>query len=724
MQIEVKDSPKTDDKNIPHCQDFYTYKRRKTREVKVGNVGVGGANPIRLQSMTTTRTTDTDATVAQALRMVAAGCEIVRITAPTVDDAKNLKNIKKGLLDRGCKVPLVADIHFLPAAAMEAADHVEKVRINPGNFVDSKLFKVKEYTDTEYERELVRIEERFTPLVLKMKKLGRAMRIGTNHGSLSDRIMNRYGDSPEGMVESALEFVRICEKNNYFDVILSMKSSNPKVMIGAYRLLAARMAEAGMEYPFHLGVTEAGDGEDGRIKSSIGIGSLLDDGIGDTIRVSLTEDPEFEIPVCIQIADLYQKKNAAGAAQATAADITGKTGQHANGSQHPVMYVDSLHHYARRKTRPYKIGPFRLGGENLVRVISDFTPYLAKAKAAGKDTSETLMQILEEQLGSGKTIAPEIIQWTIRNADDVKALEDCRKRLSTETSRLAFYGHFENSLDTVGAGLDLVQLASFKYADGDDAATRKNKFSQFVKAAAGKKVPVMLYTNKCETPEKLAKWGEVTPAYNTLSGIQWCEELGHRDLLLGFNLPERSHFIHNVRYLAAKLKEMGKDYPMHLRIPPMQGESFDDYRVDASIAIGSLLCDGIGDSVQAGAGLDPKQDLELLYNILQASGVRITKTEYVSCPSCGRTLFDLQSTTERIRSKTGHLKGLKIAIMGCIVNGPGEMADADFGYVGGAPGKINLYVGKECVQKSIPTEIADEKLIELIKTHGKWSEPA
>ncbi len=682
-----------------HCKNLYAFARRKTREVMVGSVGVGGANPIRVQSMTTTRTIDTDATVAQTIRLVNSGCEIVRITAPTVDDARNLKNIKAALLSKGVKVPIVADIHFLPAAAMEAAEHVEKVRVNPGNFVDSKQFKIKEYTDEEYAKELIRIEERFAPLVEKLKKYNCALRIGTNHGSLSDRIMNRYGDSPEGMVESALEFVRICEKYDYREIILSMKSSNPKVMIAAYRLLAARMDELGMDYPFHLGVTEAGDGEDGRIKSAIGIGSLLEDGIGDTIRVSLTEEPELEVPVCHQISAPFHKK----APDPLPPCLTA-----------PATYADNLYHYTRRKTREIAIGPFKFGGENTVRIISNFS--------ASHPDADSLIRLLEAQLANTKSLAPEIIEWPIRTRQDLSDLELCRKQLSKETSRLAFFARFEDTLDLVPSALDLVQCASFKYKPGDAPDVRKGKFVQFVQKSRAKNVPILLEAGECHDPAKIAKFGALAPAYNTISGMTWCEDLGMDKLILSFALPDLSASIHNTRYLVSQLYEKNKDYPLHLRINPSEIGNYEQHRIDASIQLGSLLCDGIGDSVQAGAGLDPKQDLELVYNILQAAGVRITKTEYVSCPSCGRTLFDLQSTTERIRSKTGHLKGVKIAIMGCIVNGPGEMADADFGYVGGAPSKINLYVGKECVEKNIPSEIADEKLIELIKKHGKWVE--
>lgn len=696
--INIKTPVMELEKKLLHCKDLYGYHRRKTRVVMVGNVAVGGKNPIRIQSMTTTLTQDTDATVAQAIRLAKAGCEIIRITAPTVEDAKNLGNIKKALLAKGIENPLVADIHFLPAASMEAAEHVEKVRINPGNYVDSKVFKTMEYTDEAYQKELDRMEERFTPLVLKMKKLGRSIRIGTNHGSLSDRIMNRYGDSPEGMVESALEFVRICEKNSYYEIILSMKSSNPKVMIAAYRLLAARMDALGMDYPFHLGVTEAGDGEDGRIKSAIGIGSLLEDGIGDTIRVSLTEEPEEEVPVCRQIAKPFNGREPAPLSPISKKDLD-------------VVFTDNLYHYSRRSSREIKVGPFKLGAGNPVRIISNFSLSHPNAKS--------MLTLLEAQLANPKSIAPEIIEWPVKNAGDIKELEEAKRILSKETSRLAFLGRFENCPELLEKGLDLVDCALFKSGPEDTNESRKKKFVEFVKLSKEKDLPIIMESVKCLDPEKLARTGWLTPAHNLIKGIEWCESLGMKKMILSFNLPERSHLIHNLRYFAASAK--GKDYPIHIRIPPE--DNYEEHRISASVAIGSLLCDGIGDIVQAGTGKDPKQDLELIYNILQAAGVRITKTEYVSCPSCGRTLFDLQSTTDRIRSKTNHLKGVKIAIMGCIVNGPGEMADADFGYVGGAPGKINLYVGKECVQKSIPTENADEKLIDLIKQHGKWQEP-
>jgi (E)-4-hydroxy-3-methylbut-2-enyl-diphosphate synthase len=650
--------------------------------------------------MTTTPTTDVDGTVAQSIRMIEAGCEIVRITAPKMADARALGEIRKKLNLKGfSKIPLVADIHFNPECAIEAANHVEKVRVNPGNYADFKAFKTIEYSDAEYAAELSRLEERFTPLVLKCKNLGRSMRLGCNHGSLSDRIMNRYGDSPLGMVEAALEFVRICQKNNYFDIILSMKASNPKVMIEAYRLLVARMDEEDMDYPLHLGVTEAGYGEDGRIKSAIGIGSLLNDGLGDTIRVSLTEDPEFETPVAAQIV------------QATKGETAKPEANHSG-----LSHVDDFYTYCRRPTRELTVGPFKLGGENPVRVINDFTPWLRHAKS-GKEAAAMILEVLEAELKTGKDNVPEILEWNVTDEKDLAFLRECRKVLGPETSRVAFLGRF-NDLSLAQQGLPEVHLALFTAPRSLADHERMEQFRQFIRAAKAAQVPVLLESTACHR-------GKLKPAQNLLRGVAICEEEGHQELLLSLNLPTVQEIASNVRLAVALLRDRDgagmKSYPLHLRYPGR--EFFEDERIEASVAFGSLLCDGIGDSAQAGQGAAPKKDLELLYNILQGAGVRITKTEFVSCPSCGRTLFDLQTTTERIKEKTGHLKGVKIAIMGCIVNGPGEMADADFGYVGGAPGKINLYVGKDCVEKGIPFEESDERLIQLIQSHGKWVDP-
>ncbi len=538
--------------NPTYCASRFAYQRRKTREVAIGNVIVGGEQPIRVQSMTTTRTQDIDATLAQTIRLVDVGCEIVRITAPTVTDAQAIGEVKKRLRALGIDVPLVADIHFSPAAALEAAEHVEKVRVNPGNFADQKFFRVREYTDQDYAAEIARIEERFAPLVRKCKERGVAMRIGSNHGSLSDRIMNRYGDTPAGMVESALEFVRIARKHDYHDIVLSMKASNPKIMIQAYRLLVARMDEEGLDpYPLHLGVTEAGLGEDGRIKSAVGIGALLDDGLGDTVRVSLTEDPEAEVPVAQRLVAPYNMGLVSGEAWASAPER-----------------VDPFA-YARRMTRPVDVGGLTVGDSHTVAVLNP-----------------------------------------------------AEQDLTPDVSPLA----------------------------------------------------------KVDVP-----WYDAVRAYRRLAATS-----GHQPLHL-------------------QLEVEGDDLEVLLR---------------TSTVFGSLLCDGIGDSVGLQAAQSEEDRSRLLFNVLQAAGVRITKTEFVSCPSCGRTLFDLQSTTERIASRTKHLKGVKIAIMGCVVNGPGEMADADFGYVGGSPGRVNLYVGKEVVEKGVPEADADERLIALIRSHGKWQDPA
>ena len=560
----------------------------------VGKVGVGGGNPIRVQSMITCDTMDTDASIAQTIELAQAGCEIVRITAPTVKDAANLQPIVRGLRERGCDVPIVADIHFKPEAAMEAAKWVDKVRINPGNYADSKKFKIIEYTDEQYAAELARIRERFSPLVRLCKERGIAMRIGTNHGSLSDRIMNRYGDTPLGMVESALEFARIARELDYHAFVFSMKSSNPKVMINAYRLLVARLREEGDDwnYPIHLGVTEAGEGEDARIKSAIGIGSLLADGIGDTIRVSLTEDSIHEIPVAKALIDTIPNRE----------------------SDCPQAKISfDPFSYQRRATERIECKDVSLGGEELVRVVVRQANYNKIAHKVDK-------------LGDYK---PEII-YEQAGVAEVDPRDDA-------------------ALAQVNAS-DCVQLVTIS----DDV-----------------------------------------------------------------DLPVISAF----RLLSAKLQSRHPILLKDILGKPGKNPDFLRTLLIASTNIGSLLCDGIGDAVLVQGEEAPGQALRLSYNILQAAGTRIFKTDYVACPSCGRTLFNLQTTTARIKAATSHLKGVKIAIMGCIVNGPGEMADADFGYVGGAPGKVNLYVGKTAVKFNIPEAEAVGRLQDLIREHGKWVEP-
>lgn len=660
---------------LSYSPDLFAYRRRKTRVVMVGDVGVGGENPLRLQSMTTTRTQDTEATVNQAVRLIRAGCEIVRITAPTEVDAANLKNISAALREKGIKVPLAADIHFRPEAALEAANHVEKVRINPGNFSDAKSFKVREYSDAQYQEEIDRIEERFTPLVLKLKRLGRALRIGTNHGSLSDRILNRYGDTPEGMVESALEFVRICERNGYHDMILSMKASNPKIMIAAYRLLAARMDQENMDYPFHLGVTEAGDGEDGRIKSAIGIGALLEDGIGDTLRVSLTEEPELEIPVARRLAAPYNHRIPIRYIKAPT-----------NGCS---LYVNDLFHFSRRDSREVRVGPIGVGAAHPPRAVTRMTSSRGDAK--------TLMAILEKTLKAGRGLSPEIIEWPIRSPTDLALLDTFRQALRFETSRLGFLARMETA-----EGLD----RALSLADGLALAPSLLDRAGNVSLA-------------CKTAGK-SLWLYAQEANDLVIAAR--EALTHRlDPVVALENTNVSHLLHQARFVVAHPVVKEAKLPFHIVAPSAPDE--ETFLLASSTLAGALLCDGIGDSLALVTPFEVERELELTANILQGAGARVTKAEFVSCPSCGRTLFDLQTTTDRIKKRTGHLINVKIAIMGCIVNGPGEMADADFGYVGGGPGKINLYVGKECVEKGLPADLADERLVTLIKEHGKWREP-
>ncbi len=584
-----------------YCESPYFYQRRKTREIVIGDPAnggfiMGGDHPVVKQSMLTCDTMDTALSVNQTLELVAVGCQLVRITAPTVKDAANLQNIVAELRQQGCNVPIVADIHFKPDAAMEAVKWVEVVRVNPGNYADSKKFAVKEYNDEQYAAELARIEEKFSPLVVEAKKLKRCIRIGTNHGSLSDRIMNRFGDTPLGMVESALEFAHIARKHDFHNFKFSMKSSNPKVMIECYRLLVARLNALGADwnYPIHLGVTEAGEGEDGRIKSAIGIGSLLCDGLGDTIRVSLTEDSPREIEVCTDLlAQIPLLANSKVKVSETG-------------------FSFDPFHFEKRETPEIELNEnTKCGGEQLIRVVVTRATW--------------------------DKVAPKI-----RPKDDVKP-------------------------EAVYEDLNLFEID-----------------------------PTTDFEINCETQLVTVKDGVKLPAVTAF------------------------------RLLAAKLKQLGRNNPILLKdcinfeAVPLEPKIA---LLRASVVIGALLADGIGDAIlvrgEAGGG----QSLRLAYNILQAAGCRSFKTDYVACPSCGRTLFNLQTVTARIKARTEHLKGVKIAIMGCIVNGPGEMADADFGYVGGAPNKINLYVGKTPIKFNIPEADAVERLVDLIKEHNKWVEP-
>ncbi len=666
--------------------------RRATREVMVGGVGVGLTNPIRVQSMTTTDTLDTEGTVAQALRLVAVGCEIVRITAPTVEDARNIGRIRDRLRGKGCTVPLVADIHFNPAAAMEAALYVEKVRINPGNFADSKRFAVREYSDADYDGELERIEQRFAPLVERCQSRGISMRIGTNHGSLSDRIMNRFGDTPLGMVESALEFAAICRKYDYHDLIFSMKASNPKVMIHAYRLLAARLDEMGWNYPFHLGVTEAGNGQDGRIKSAIGIGSLLDDGIGDTIRVSLTEDPEAEVPVAFALAQLFEQR---------------RPHLHADRSPSGRSPFD----YERRHSRVIALGATRFGGSTPAVVVHpligdlstypDAVSYVHDLANADPDTTPRPDAIsVEVRDAAGLNVLRRVVETVARGSGQDGSVAVVARASGVSPQFAVEIGALVDALIIPIDDFDAMHWS-------DDAIQRVGETGR----------PLFLEISVHDADPDRSHI-----AMNSLKfRLDWASSHGCRDLAVSIRALTPMALIRFGRQLDLLGDPSIAAYPVLLGCE--FGEDHEEALLLTSVGAGSLLCDGVGDAIEVRGPVDHLSSgsrARLAFNVLQGAGARITKTDYVACPSCGRTLFDLQETTTRIQEQTGHLKGLKIAIMGCIVNGPGEMADADFGYVGGAPGKVNLYVGKECVEKGVPQADADHRLITLIRDHGRW----
>lgn len=826
---------------LSYCPDLFAYQRRKSREVMVGNVGIGGDNPIRIQSMITSDTRDTDACVKEVLELAAAGCEIVRVTAQTRVYAENLENIRNGVRAAGCDVPLVADIHFKPDAALEAAKWVEKVRVNPGNYADKKKFETREYTDDQYAEELERIREEFTPLVELCKELGRAIRIGTNHGSLSDRIMNRYGDTPLGMVESALEFARIARDNDYHNFVFSMKASNPKVMIEAYRLLVARLTELGDDwnYPIHLGVTEAGDGEDGRIKSAIGIGSLLSDGIGDTIRVSLTEDPVYEIPV----------------AKALVANIDSSccvSQQSVPVASSRSEIIKKNHTYLPHWTKEDGIYAvtFRLDDSLPASVIDDYiskkeliqkkidlltsnkgsknekTQLLSLRKEHTHLYSKTIESQLHNGLGScifnqdtnAKIVSDaihffdndryELLAWCIMpnhvhlvlKPINKNLLKDIMhsiksftaKKLNAENNTTGVLWKKEYYDHLIRDGEDLINQIRYvlnnpNFLDewqwvgskwGQNWEITKTAFSDLLQDAAR--------TDCCETQQlqtlqrgplsydpfsynrrkshELVINGHKLGGANTVrvftSQEKW-NAVAHKIEKMGDFKPEvvaeqsgavevnpldreaintlnanptptlvtipdgtKMAVIHAYRLLACKLDA---HHPILLKdtfTPSTDSDKdFQETLLTAARNIGSLLCDGIGDAILIQGEEAPGQSLRLAYNILQAAGTRIFKTDYVACPSCGRTLFNLQETTQKIRSATGHLKGVRIAVMGCIVNGPGEMADADFGYVGGAPNKINLYINKTPVKFNIPEAEAVDRLIDLIKENDRWIDP-
>lgn len=665
-----------------YSESLTSYKRIHTRPVKVGNLVIGGGHPIRVQTMTTTDTMDTDATVAQVIRCIEAGAELVRVTAPSKKEAENLANIKAILHSKGYTTPLVADIHFTPNAAEIAARIVEKVRVNPGNYVDKKKFEQIDYTDAEYVEEIERIREKFSPLVLICKEHGTAMRIGTNHGSLSDRIMSRYGDTAIGMVESAMEFLRIARSLDYHQIILSMKSSNPQVMVQAYRLLIQQMHQEFNElYPLHLGVTEAGDGEDGRIKSAIGIGTLLEDGIGDTIRVSLTEDPELEIPVCLDLVKRYNDLSEVNTAMVP--ELT----------QLPYSPFE----YSRRTTKAVR----NIGGKQVPVVIADLS-----------------------HLSSIKTTDLVAIGYTYDAATDKWAISDA-------AADYVFIGHTPLDFNLPGTLSIIANPAVCALANNTE-----------------KYHPILDATSYMALDAKHPQLNFVQiDCYSDLSPIadELLLQIAKDDSVV-FCLSSRcNNAMQAVRRMAIKLMQLDIRQSIIL-VTDSQWKTTDEHLIHFAIETGALLLEGIGDGICLGLSKDAYEasvngsnvsgrnyfnnaSIEQLLNttafgILQATRTRISKTEYISCPSCGRTLFELQETTAKIRAVTNHLKGLKIAIMGCIVNGPGEMADADFGYVGSGVGKITLYKGKEVMKRNIDSNVAVDELILLLKEHNAWIEPS
>lgn len=636
---------------LPYTINNLTRQRYKTREVKIGAIKMGGTNPIIVQSMTTTDTMDTDKTVEQCIRMVQAGCELVRITAPSIKEADNLQNIKNKLKDKGCDVPLVADIHFTPNAAEVASRIVEKVRVNPGNYADKKKFENIEYNDESYSAELERIEEKFTPLVMLCKEHGTAMRIGTNHGSLSDRILSRYGDTPEGMVASAMEFIRICEKHDYHELVISMKASNTLVMVQAYRLLVAKMIEQGMNYPIHLGVTEAGDGEDGRIKSAVGIGALLEDGIGDTIRVSLTEDPEFEIPVAKKLLEKYNSNK-------TELPLTKSS----------INLPYNPYSYQKRDTFHIE----NIGGKNIPVVICDLS------------NKEKITQA--NLFSAGYIYSPSLDKWNIQD-QAVDYIYIGNKTIDFEipgTLRILcdFENWKQNHLNKIGYFPIISKYEQLKNLSQDQ---------------------VVFFDIQ---PEQEQNWEVIKNNPKIV-------------LILSSHYSNTTHVFRNFYSILAE-NQINNPVILKRNLNETDEERF---QLHVSSELGSLFIDGFGD----GIWIEGPHALKLInttsFGILQATRTRISKTEYISCPSCGRTLFDLQETTTKIRTVTSHLKGIKIGIMGCIVNGPGEMADADYGYVGSGPGKINLYKEKEVVKRNVPENEAVNALISLIKENNDWVEP-
>jgi len=658
-----------------YCKSITHYTRFLTQEVNIGGIGLGGDFPIRVQSMTTTDTMDTQGCVNQSIQMIKAGCEYIRLTAPSLKEAQNLAVIKSELKIKGYQVPLIADIHFTPNAAELAAKLVDKVRINPGNYADKKKFEDLEFTPQAYEKELERIKIKFAPLVKICKQYGTAMRIGTNHGSLSDRIMSWYGDTPKGMVESAMEFIRICHSMDYHQLVVSMKSSNPQVMVQAYRLLVKTMVAEGMSYPLHLGVTEAGDGEDGRIKSAVGIGTLLEDGLGDTIRVSLTEDPEFEIPVAKALVNRYVKR-----AKQT-------VNQQLN-QENPFEFPDNFSPFAYNKRHTIECNTF-IGGHQVPRVIVDISQQNLKNPAVLDAAGYLYSNLLDKYNMGEQSIDFAYLGDNLPSFNFPGNLKQLYNYNTWKTLTNKYNSHPLFSLseylacaDDKDAKLNLVTIN-----DGDF------ENENFAKLAFDTTLVLVLETN-------------------ALHGMAHQRAFFFKMMKAGIHTPIIIKRSYN-----------------YLPVPPLVSNKMDEndpislLQLYAGTDIGALFIDGLGDGIWIDAkNIPTKNIVSTAFGILQATRSRISKTEYISCPSCGRTLFDLQETTQMIRSRTDHLKGLKIGIMGCIVNGPGEMADADYGYVGTGPGKITLYRGKQVVKKSVNTANALDDLIDIIKLDGMWVE--
>ncbi len=676
---------------------MYQYHRRLTREVGFGNISLGGYQPIRVESMTTTHTMDTAASVEQCRRLYEAGCEIIRLTVPTEKDAENLKYIREQLRRDGIETPLVADIHFSRKAAMKAVEYVDNIRINPGNYANRKKFSNPEYSDADFQAELEKVRDEFIPLIAKAREFGVSMRIGTNHGSLSDRIVSRYGNTPEGMVEAALEFARICESEGYEEILFSMKSSNVRVMIEAYRMLVVKSdAQLRNAYPLHLGVTEAGDGDEGRIKSSMGIGALLEEGLGDTIRVSLTEDPVNEVPVGFALVKKYNDCQLVRGERGHAAINRVIAGEKGSGSAELPPFDPFS--YQRRSSSMVAFGSCEAGGDALPLVES-------MARHSPAEDGELLKE-LHSRLAvdrPDRIVKSEFVTVRVTTEEEARLLGAQLGQLGDDARRVGaattdpFLAHM--LLDHVAkVRLDIVEGEQIdrQWLNALDDHHAALEFC-FIHELASAKVP-----------------GEVLAHIaRAMAGR------GVRRMMFSI---ESAEAVYAYRRLLQRFSASGIDAPVIIRY---RGDDADRLStlIESSIQTGTLFCDGIGDMIAVETGLEADDELALAFNILQAARVRMSKTEFISCPGCGRTYFELEKTAGMIKSRMAHLKGLKIGIMGCIVNGPGEMADADFGYVGAGKGRVCLYVGKECVAPNIPERDAVEKLIDLVKSRGRWVDP-